>query len=229
MINIKNKKISLIKFSMHSGNKFKEELFSLNTLWIKVIVLLGDPRDRHFHPFMLNNPLRKIIANPRKLIEKFVKEGDYVADIGAGPGIYTIELAKIVGEKGKVFASDSDINMVNIIKKKINKLNLKNVVVELASADNIKFIESNKIDFAFSNGVLCCMVNHKGAIQEINRVLKENGVAFISVEKLSKGLTAISKNEWKDLINKFNVIEEKEGLFYRYAVISKSILIKASY
>ncbi|AFZ69880.1 methylase involved in ubiquinone/menaquinone biosynthesis [Caldisphaera lagunensis DSM 15908] len=183
--------------------------------------MLGDPEDRHFSPFILDNPIRKIIDNPRKIIKRYIKEGDYVADIGAGPGVYTIELAKLVGEKGKVYASDSDPKMVQVLKKKINKLNLKNVIVELASADNIKFIESNTIDFAFSNGVLCCMVNHKGAIEEINRILKEKGIAFISVEKISKGPTAIPKNEWRDLINKFNIIEEREGLFNRYAIISK--------
>jgi FkbM family methyltransferase len=63
------------------------------------------------------------------IIRKYVKKGDYVLDLGANIGYYTLIMSKIVGDKGKVFAFEPDENNFNLLKKSVETNNLKNVVL----------------------------------------------------------------------------------------------------
>ena len=56
-----------------------------------------------------------------------IKPGDHVVDLGAGSGYYTLKLSPLVGEKGKVYATDIQPEMLAIIKNKLKKHDLKNV------------------------------------------------------------------------------------------------------
>jgi ubiquinone/menaquinone biosynthesis C-methylase UbiE len=76
----------------------------------------------------LERPEREEEENPKKLIEllKF-KEGEVVADIGAGSGYYTFRIAKLVGPKGKVLAVDIQKEMLDIIRGRMKKEAVDNV------------------------------------------------------------------------------------------------------
>jgi SAM-dependent methyltransferase len=77
----------------------------------------------------LERPEREMEEKPSKLIEllKF-KPGQVVADIGAGSGYHTFRIAKLVGRKGKVYAVDIQPEMLNIIRWRIKKTGLTQVV-----------------------------------------------------------------------------------------------------
>ena len=76
----------------------------------------------------LERPEREEEENPKKLIEllKF-KEGEVVADIGAGSGYYTFRMAKLVGPKGKIMAVDIQKEMLDIIRGRMKKEGLENI------------------------------------------------------------------------------------------------------
>jgi len=76
----------------------------------------------------LERPEREEEENPKKLIEllKF-RDGEVVADIGAGSGYYTFRMAKLVGPKGKILAVDIQKEMLDIIRDRMKKENLTNV------------------------------------------------------------------------------------------------------
>jgi ubiquinone/menaquinone biosynthesis C-methylase UbiE len=76
----------------------------------------------------LERPEREEEENPKKLIELLAfKEGEVVADIGAGSGYYTFRMAKLVGPKGKVLAVDIQQEMLDIIKNRMKKEKVENV------------------------------------------------------------------------------------------------------
>lgn len=76
----------------------------------------------------LERPEREEEENPRKLIELLnFKEGEVVADIGAGSGYYTFRIAKLVGAKGKVLAVDIQKEMLDIIRGRMKKDSVENV------------------------------------------------------------------------------------------------------
>ncbi len=64
-----------------------------------------------------------------EIFKKEIKEGNIVIDIGANIGYYTLLAAKIVGNKGKVFAFEPDPENFKILKKNIDANRYKNVVL----------------------------------------------------------------------------------------------------
>ena len=48
-----------------------------------------------------------------------VRDGQTVADIGCGSGYFTVHLARRVGPKGRVFATDLQQEMLDLLKKKL--------------------------------------------------------------------------------------------------------------
>ena len=77
-----------------------------------------------------------------EFVKREVKKGDVVIDIGANIGYYSLILAKIVGDKGKVFAFEPAPDNYSLLKKNIEINDYKNVVLEnLAISDKNGNIE----------------------------------------------------------------------------------------
>ena len=74
--------------------------------------------------FTLNNVFRKMIQDPRRILEPFVRPGQVAADIGCGPGFFTLEMARLVGEQGKVLAVDLQEKMLQIVKQRAERTHL---------------------------------------------------------------------------------------------------------
>ncbi len=69
-------------------------------------------------------------------ILKEIQEGDVVLDIGANIGYYTLILAKLVGNSGKVFAFEPEPNNFNLLKKNVKKNRYQNVILENMALSN---------------------------------------------------------------------------------------------
>ena len=61
-----------------------------------------------------------------------LREGMTVVDYGCGPGRYTTRFAKLVGERGKVYAVDIHELAIDAVQAKVAKLDLHNVQPMLA-------------------------------------------------------------------------------------------------
>ena len=58
-------------------------------------------------------------------------------DVGCGDGFFSIPAAKIVGEKGRVFALDSDEEAIALLRKKAATKNLMNIEARAGTAEDI--------------------------------------------------------------------------------------------
>jgi len=64
------------------------------------------------HSFFLDNFIRRIIQNPRKIVGEYIQEGDTILDLGCGPGYFSIAMAKMVGSKERIIAVDLQKKML---------------------------------------------------------------------------------------------------------------------
>jgi FkbM family methyltransferase len=72
-----------------------------------------------------------------KVINKFVKSGMVVFDIGANIGCHTLRFAKLVGENGKVFAFEPMSDAFLKLKRNIKLNNFDNIINEQIALSNI--------------------------------------------------------------------------------------------
>lgn len=92
----------------------------------------------------LERPEREDEENPTKCIASLeLKPGDVVADLGAGSGYYTFRMAKIVGEKGRVYAVEIQDEMIAELRKRIEKQKVANVEVVKSTESDTKLPESS--------------------------------------------------------------------------------------
>jgi ubiquinone/menaquinone biosynthesis C-methylase UbiE len=76
----------------------------------------------------LERPERVKEEEPAKLLKALeIKPDMVVADIGAGSGFHTFRMAPLVGNKGKVIASDIQQEMLDLIVAKAKKLKVTNI------------------------------------------------------------------------------------------------------
>ena len=77
--------------------------------------------------FTFDNPLRKLIHNPVKILAPYVKKGDSVLDLGPGMGYFTIPLCAITGNDGLVYAADVQKEMLERIERRAKRNNISNL------------------------------------------------------------------------------------------------------
>lgn len=63
-----------------------------------------------------------------EMVKKIVKKGDIVVDVGAHVGYFTILFGKIVGNRGRVYAIEPDLDNYNLLLKNIKENKLNNIV-----------------------------------------------------------------------------------------------------
>ena len=68
--------------------------------------------------YTFDNPLRRLFHDPKKYFSGYVKEGMTVMDIGCGMGYFTLGLAELVGDTGRVIAVDLQQEMLTIMLKR---------------------------------------------------------------------------------------------------------------
>lgn len=147
---------------------------------------------------LLDNKIRKLFQNPQKILKPYLKEGMRVLDVGCGPGFFSVEIAKIVGKDGKVYAADLQEGMLNIVKNKINGTQLEErIILHKCGKDSIDF--SEKVDFVLAFYMVHEIKEKERFFSDIYNALNENGKFLIIEPKFH-----VSKEKFNDCIVKLN-------------------------
>ncbi|MFW9807605.1 MAG: class I SAM-dependent methyltransferase [Candidatus Thorarchaeota archaeon] len=180
-----------------------------------------EKQDRHFPIIAQDNILRRLFSNSKKF-NPYVAEGDSVADLGCGPGYFTLALAECVGSLGKVYAVDSNEKAIRALEKKVNKHKYSNIEAHASSASELSFIEDESIDFVLANGLLCSMApqHHESTVKEIKRILKPQGQAYIAVAK--GRFSYVGESKWESILEEFRIEQRGDPkMGDRWAVVFK--------
>lgn len=143
--------------------------------------------DAGFKLMMWTFNIVDLFWNPRRRIEKFpLKEGMTVVDYGCGPGRYTIPIARLVGEKGKVFAIDIQPIAISTVSKKAAKERLRNIETILLDSYNTRIQEAS-IDLVLLLDTIHMISDRKALFREIHRILKQDGMLFMDPGHMKLG------------------------------------------
>ncbi len=120
--------------------------------------------------------------HPEKVTKEFdIKEGMKIADFGCGAGHFTISTAKIVGEKGKVYALDvlkTALESVQSGAKAEGLLNIISIWSNLELSGGSK-LEDESMDLALLANILIQSSKKADIMKEAKRILKKGGKMIV--------------------------------------------------
>ncbi|MCX7884023.1 MAG: 50S ribosomal protein L11 methyltransferase [Caloramator sp.] len=122
-----------------------------------------------------------------ELLEKYIKKGDTVFDIGTGSGILSIASSKLGAEK--IIGVDIDEVAVDAARENIQYNNVSNVEIRLG---NLTDVVEGKADVIVANIIADIILKLTDTIKPF---LKENGIFIVS---------GIIQDRKQDIVEKFN-------------------------
>lgn len=103
-----------------------------------------------------------------------VKPGDVVCDMGCGNGFYTLKLAEMVGERGKVFAVDIQREMLGLLEARAKEEKISNIELVLGTVVDPKLPE-NAMDLVLLVDVYHEFSHPEHMLTAIRKSLKPHG------------------------------------------------------
>ena len=165
-----------------------------------------DQHNTHVCPWWLaytfENPLRRILHNPQKMLSEYVRPGQTVVDIGCGMGYFSLGLAKLVGPSGRVISVDLQQEMLDTALKRASKKGLaQRITPHKCEPDKIGLEE--KVDFILLFWMVHEVPNLDSFFSELKSMMKPGAKILMAEPKFH-----VSKNQVMKAIES----AEKSGL-----------------
>jgi ubiquinone/menaquinone biosynthesis C-methylase UbiE len=135
----------------------------------------GNPRDvarmlrRQLHPARTN------WQKPARVLRALgVRRGQVIADVGAGPGFWTIPLARRVGRQGHVFALDPEPAALDALRRRLAKAGVRNVTPVL-NDDGAPMLPHDACDLAVIVNAYHHFAEPARFLRQMARCLKRGG------------------------------------------------------
>lgn len=129
------------------------------------------------------------LLRPDQLLRDLgLKPGDTLADIGCGPGFFTVPAAEIVGKEGRVLAADIQGEMLAALRSRVQEHELANVRLVKTSETEIP-LQEGCADLALVAFTLHEVDQRARFLRQVRRTLKPAGhLAVIEWEPGAEGM-----------------------------------------
>lgn len=107
-----------------------------------------------------------------------LKEGDVVADIGAGTGLYALLFAQEVGPDGRVFAEDIEPLFLDLINRRAEDDGVGNITAVLGREDDVT-LPKESMDVVFIADTYHYFEDREAIMRTIYEALKPGGVLIL--------------------------------------------------
>lgn len=123
---------------------------------------------------ILEGPDRDAWQQPERIMDELgIGEGSVVADLGAGGGWFTVRLATRVGPNGRVYAEDVQHQMIESIRRRVQREQFKNVITILGTHTDPRLKEP--VDAVLIVSVYHEMEQPVVLLRNVGAALKPNG------------------------------------------------------
>ncbi len=168
----------------------------------------------------LDMKMRKWVQNPQKILKPYINEGMTVLDLGCGPGFFSIEIAKLLIDSGKVIAADLQEGMLDKLRQKIKGTELeKRITAHKCQEESISL--SEKVDFVLAFYMIHEVPNQDKLFRELKSIVKPNGQLFIIEPKFH-----VSKKSFDLMIDRVKEmgfeIKDRPKVFFSRTIVLKN-------
>jgi len=163
---------------------------------------------------MFNKKASKPKNKADQILEKLaLKPGQFIADIGSGGGYFTYRFAKAVDEKGRVYAIDTNQELLKFIEKQASEQKLTNIVTLLTASEHPD-LPKHMFDYIFFRNVTHHLPNRINYFKSLSRSLKPDGKIVI-IEYDGRGGFFSFQRLYRHFIPKEIIIEEMNQAGYK--------------
>lgn len=154
---------------------------------------------------------------PTKAVDALdFKPGQVVADIGAGSGYYTSRIAKRVGPTGRVYATDIQPGMIQLLEQRVKNESLTNVTTILGTMEDPK-LPPRAIDVAIMVDVYHELQQPQLFLQRLKDAFKPDGrLVLLEFRKEDASVPILE-------VHKMSVAEVKAELEHEGFIIDRVI------
>ncbi len=143
--------------------------------------------------YTFDNPLRRFFHKPQQIFTPYLGEGMTAIDIGCGLGYFSICMAKIVGEQGKIIAVDVQQKMLDILKKRAIRAEVfERISTVCCDQKNIGINE--EVDFALIFWMAHETPDEFHLLEQVRAILKKSGKLLLAEPKLHVTASEFKKN-----------------------------------
>ena len=130
--------------------------------------------------YIIDNRLRRFLHNPEKILAAYIDKGQTAIDLGCGGGLFSIAMAKLVGEEGRVISVDLQKRMLDRVQRRTERAGLRSRIhLHQCAKDRIGINE--KVDFALAFYMVHEVPNEQDFFEEVATILKPDA-QFLLVE-----------------------------------------------
>jgi ubiquinone/menaquinone biosynthesis C-methylase UbiE len=148
--------------------------------------------------YLLASPFRRFLYSPEDILKPHIRKGMNVLDVGCGMGFFSLPIARIVGETGKVVCVDLQERMVKGLLRRAKKAGLSDRIDARVSQKNSLMLNNiaGMIDFVLAFAIVHEVPDKERLLSEIWKTMNETGKLLIAEPS-----THVSKTDFDKTIS----------------------------
>lgn len=176
----------------------------------------------------LDDPARDAYQKPHEVVQALaLKDGEQIADVGAGSGYFALRFARHVGTAGRVYAIDISEDMIKTVQQRAGQAGLQNVQTVLARPDD-PGLAAASVDRIFLCDTWHHIPDHPAYLAKLRKALRAGGqIVIIDFQKKdTPGAPMEMRIAREDVVKEFEqagfrLAREETFLPYQYFLVFK--------
>ncbi len=107
-----------------------------------------------------------------------LRAGQVVLDLGCGPGFTTLELARVVGPRGKVIARDQSARFLEFLAAERGRLGLAQIEPSLGPVEELELPPAS-LDAAYARWLFCWLPDPFAVLERVARAVRPGGAVVL--------------------------------------------------
>jgi ubiquinone/menaquinone biosynthesis C-methylase UbiE len=133
--------------------------------------------------YFIDNAIRRLLHKPEKIVGPCVKPGMIVMDVGCGMGMFSIAMAKMVGDQGRVIAIDLQQKMLDVLWRRAERAGVADRI-QLHKCEQDRLGIDAQADFALALTMIHEVPDQRRLLGEIQACLKPGGKLLVAEPKI---------------------------------------------
>lgn len=127
--------------------------------------------------YVLANPVRRLLQDPERILRPYVDRGTKALDIGAGMGFFSLPMARLAGDAGRVVCVDRQEKMIAGLNRRAAKAGLAGRIdARVCSPHSLKIDDlAGTLDFALAFATVHEVPDKDRLFAEIKAALRPGG------------------------------------------------------